>query len=125
MKFNPNDLPQHIRAINPHLFVLAPLSHPVRQPDKRSQSENRGVEKGKGGVGYSVAIISCRERLCDEHDNLRTGAKPLVDSITESLGLKDDADKRISWEYGQVKSGNEGTIVRITKTIFPAPVKDA
>lgn len=42
----------------------------------------------------------------DAHENLRIGLKPLVDAIATSLGI-DDADPRVTWEYGQQKTAGE------------------
>lgn len=41
----------------------------------------------------------------DGHDNLRTALKPVVDGITDALGLKNDRDHRISWQYAQRQDG--------------------
>lgn len=92
---------------------LDSVENPQRQPNQRSQSQDRVVESSEKRLGYRVGIISVRSRKIDEHDNLRQGCKPLVDAITASLGFSRDDDPRIVWEYGSVIGKPEGTIVRI------------
>lgn len=91
------------------------VEDPERKRDERGKKEDQGVERCPPGVGYCVTIISLRRELVDGHDNLRWGAKPLVDRITETLGFASDDDPKLTWEYGQLKTeGVEGTIVRIS-----------
>ena len=103
--------------LNPHLpAALGAVGQPKRQPHQRSQSQDSKLESVPGCLGYRVTIISCRRKLVDAHDNLRTGLKPLVDRITSSLGFSDDADPKLVWEYGQIETrGEQGTIVKITE----------
>lgn len=100
-------------ALNP---VVGAVQNPQRPPvPKRSQSQNRGLESGESCVGYRVGIVSVRRRRTDDHDHLRSGARPLVDAITRTLGFRSDDDPRLHWEYCQMLTeGDEGTIVRIT-----------
>lgn len=100
-----------MRKVNP----LAGLPNPQRKPNQRGQSQDHKLEESTGGVGYCITIISCRKKLVDAHDNLRTGAKPLVDAITSTLGFASDDNPRLAWEYGQFISSDQGTIVKITK----------
>jgi hypothetical protein len=109
----PRNVPESFKRRNPDLYPVGRLENPKRQPDKRSDQKDPGVEVLQDSVAYRVLIISCRHRLCDAHDNLRTGAKPLVDAITATLGFTSDDDRRLTWEYGQVISEREGTIVKI------------
>lgn len=61
-----------------------------------------------------ISIIGLRCRLLDD-DNFSGGAKALRDCIAASLGL-DDGDKRICWQYGQLRTdGVEGYLVRIER----------
>lgn len=92
---------------------LGGLPNPKREPDLGRRSEDRQLEKSTRGVGYRITIISLRRKAVDGHDNLRTGAKPLVDCITRSLGFASDDNPRLQWEYGQVISKRPGTIVKI------------
>lgn len=115
------DLPRNplesFKRRNPHLYgrPLASLENPERQPDQRGQGQDCGLEGSPQRPRFCVVILSLRHRLIDAHDNLRTGAKPLVDRITERLGFQDDADPRLTWEYGQVlTNGPEGTLVLIS-----------
>lgn len=85
-----------------------------RQHHQGSEGFDSRMASGKDGVGYRITIISVRRKLCDAHDNLRTGAKALVDRITETLGFKSDDDPLLTWEYQQFKTeGQQGTIVKI------------
>lgn len=59
-----------------------------------------------------ITIIGCRKHLLDG-DNFIAGAKALRDSIAGYLGV-DDGDPRLTWEYAQVKSQTEGTLVLIS-----------
>lgn len=79
------------------------------------------LERGKqilSGVKESVAIrvvlvIASKRRLDD--DNLQGACKFLRDGIAETLGT-DDGDPRLTWEYHQIQSRDEGVIVKITVT---------
>lgn len=93
--------------------AVARLQDPKRESDQRSKSKDRQLDKSKSGVGYSITIISLRKRLVDQHDNLRTGCKPLVDAITRSLGFSADDNPRLLWKYAQAIADGEGTIVKI------------
>lgn len=76
----------------------------------------RSVQKPAGGtqgMGFRITCIALRKRLLDAHDAVAYSFKPLTDAIAESVGL-DDADPRISWQYGQQQTkGSEGVIVII------------
>lgn len=106
----PNATPSTLRANG---YPVAGLQDPKREPDQRREGQDHQLDKSTSGVGYRIAIISLRRRLADGHDNLRTGAKPLVDAITKTLGFASDDNPRLTWEYGQIVSGSEGTIVKI------------
>lgn len=116
-----SDLPRNplesFKRRNPHLYPdLDRLQNPIRKQDQRRKVEDSKLEKCTPSLAVRVSILSLRRRKVDEHDNLRTGAKPLVDAITASLGLLGDDDPRVEWEYGQViTSGQEGTIVKIER----------
>ena len=94
---------------------VAGLQDPQREPNQRRESQDRELDKSKEGLVFSITIISIRKRLVDAHDNLRTGAKPLVDQITRSLGFSGDDNPRLRWEYGQIIGSKEGTLVRIER----------
>lgn len=95
---------------------VAGLPHPKREPDQRGKSQDSKLEKGEESLGYRITIISIRPRLADGHDNLRTGAKPLVDSVTAWLGFTNDADSRLQWHYEQFVGEPQSTIILIQKT---------
>lgn len=106
---------ESVKRRNPHLYPVAGLSNPIREQDRRRQGEDRQLDKSKEGVCYCVTIISIRSRLVDQHDNLRTGCKPLVDLITNYLGFANDDNPRLLWRYGQVLSQTKGTVVVIER----------
>lgn len=108
---------ESFRKLNPQLFgALGAMGSAKRQQNKRRESEDSGVESVPASVGYRVTLISCRRKLVDAHDNLRTGAKPLVDRITQWLGFASDSDPRIEWCYEQFRTrGTTGTIVLIER----------
>lgn len=92
---------------------LGALAHPKRQHNLRGKGEDSSLAGVSERLGYRVDIISVRRRPIDEHDNLRTGAKPLADLIAGYLEI-DDADPRIKWSYHQlITEGQEGTILKI------------
>ena len=109
-----NSRSESFKKLNPHL-ALAGLQNPIAQSKPaRPLVEQKKASHGSGaGPRYRVAIISLRKRILDD-DNLRGGAKQLRDLIAARLGI-DDAEKFVEWEYGQVKSDGEGTIVKIER----------
>lgn len=52
----------------------------------------------RGGVVVTLTRIA--PRPLDGHDNLRSGCKAIADEVAEWLGV-DDADDRVTWQYGQ------------------------
>lgn len=95
--------------------AMGAMENPQRKPDQRGESKDCGMVAGPKGVGYCITIISMRRRLVDAHDNLRTGAKPLVDRIAAWLGYRDDSDAALHWQYEQLRTtGPEGVIVCIS-----------
>lgn len=111
-------LPQHvqdrIRRDNPSVFIRAvppKVAKPI--PDKTLARDVSGQEKGDSGVAISIRLIVLTKRLMDS-DNAIACTKPLRDCIAKSLGV-DDGDKRLTWEYHQLKtSGQEGVIVTLS-----------
>jgi len=84
--------------------------------NKVSALDGRGKERRqrKGSVESCcrVLLISCRHHELDDDSNVYS-LKPIRDAIAASFGI-DDADGRISWEYGQqLTRGEQGVIVRI------------
>lgn len=49
--------------------------------------------------GLKITLTRVAPRELDSHDNLRTAMKPLVDGITDALGLKNDRTSAIDWVY--------------------------
>lgn len=87
--------------------TLAGLQAQVAKPARRRQSEDCQLVESKEGMAYRISLIVVSRRRMDGHDNLRTALKPIVDSITESLGFKSDDDPRLSWRYNQISGGRD------------------
>ena len=91
----------------------------LRSSESKSNNGRKSVhyqlDKSTSGVEYRILIISCRTKLVDGHDNIRTMYKQLVDAITATLRFASDSNPRLHWEYGQVIGGEPGTIVKITR----------
>ncbi len=111
-KLNPNDLPPHIKALNPHL-LMGGLEKPKPQRDA-AVVLGEAIRKPEGGEkSMVVSLVRYAHGRQLDTDNLVGGFKPLRDAIAASLGI-DDGDKRIRWEYGQAETrGAEGTVVKI------------
>lgn len=63
-----------------------------------------------GTVRVTLTRLSPRE--LDSHDNLRSSFKAIADGVTDWLGLKNDRNERLVWEYAQER-GPFGVRVRI------------
>lgn len=106
-----NELPDHIKRLNPHLFVGG-VEKPLTQPNLK-EALDRGRKAQKRGTQSLVISLVRYGRLRLDDDNLAGGFKPLRDAIARSLDV-DDGDSRIRWQYGQIETrGQEGTAVRI------------
>lgn len=103
------------RRLNPHLFGMGGLPAAVRKQDKAAalDQEPSRTQASVSGLAYRVAIIRSGQRILDG-DNLQGAYKSLRDAIAWTLGA-DDSDEIIAWEYGQIKSEKQGTIVRIER----------
>lgn len=64
-------------------------------------------------VGVSVQITRIAPRELDD-DNLRASAKSIRDGITDALGLKNDRDPKLQWEYAQERGAPKQYAVRVT-----------
>lgn len=66
-----------------------------------------------GGANLTVTLTRIAPRkITDEHENLRSGFKAVVDEIAKLVGL-DDGDPRIRWEYRQEKGAPKQYAVRV------------
>lgn len=87
----------------------------ARNPSNGSHGSWRGERARKKRLRQQAALICpkvplpCVVRLTrlsagslDEHDNLRTALKSVVDGCADRLGVKDN-DPRVRWEYAQEK----------------------
>jgi hypothetical protein len=108
------DLPSHVQRnivkSNPGLFPG--LETEIPQPDQRRKVQDKKLAGGEERRRFRIQFVCLRRRLLDEHDNLRSALKPVVDRITERLGFAADNDERLQWEYHQIKTkGKEGVVV--------------
>lgn len=62
----------------------------------------------------TVRLVRLSAGRLDEHDNLRSALKPIVDGCADRLGVKDN-DPRIRWEYAQerVPRGTYGVRIEV------------
>lgn len=116
MKELPHGCPG-FRKLNPHLYgsvggLAGAKSEPVA---KKALVSGESKQQGGGeGVVVRVTLVRCGRKRLDD-DNLQGSLKKMRDLIAVELDV-DDADPRISWEYGQVVTGGEvGVIVKIEK----------
>ena len=78
------------------------------------------VNRLPGGVRLAVelpvtvTLTRVSHRKLDAHDNLRAACKGVADEVTALLGLKTDADERVTWGYRQVGEGKGVYGVRVT-----------
>lgn len=77
----------------------------------------RLVMHGKTAPPMPVTVTLTRVSygMLDEHDNLPSAFKHVVDELAVWLGV-DDADKRVTWRYAQQKCarGGYGVIVEVS-----------
>ena len=66
------------------------------------------------GLPLIVKLTRMGVRLLDD-DNLRGALKAVRDGVCDGLGLADDSDIRIAWEYGQTKSKEYNVVVEFTR----------
>jgi hypothetical protein len=103
-----------VKRLNPGLFAVGALRHDKHQQNQGSPLERSQARARPSQIGpfCRVTIISVRPGVLDS-DNLTHSCKGIRDAIANLLGL-DDADKFITWEYGQTQThGQQGTIVKI------------
>ena len=70
------------------------------------------------GAPITVTVTRCSAGALDEHDNLRTALKHVVDGVADFLGCDDD-DERITWNYAQEKAKRGTHAVRIKIEVRP------
>lgn len=75
------------------------------------EAYRQGLAKGYL-ASVRVTIVRVAPRQLDD-DNLRAGAKAIRDGVTDALGLKDDRDARLTWDYGQERGKPNEYAVRI------------
>lgn len=120
MRLNLENLPEHIKARNPHLFAVGgvcsakpepPAGKALERPLQGLQGGTQGMEEGNRRL--RVVLVVHRRRLVTDRDNLIGGCKHIRDVIARSFGI-DDAERFIDWEYHQIKTrGRQGVAVKI------------
>lgn len=107
-------LQAQIRRDNPSAFCT--VSSKIAESVGKRRRADKELEQCEAGVRYCITLIALRKRLTDQHDNLPSSFKGLVDKITSWLGFRQDNDPRLKWEYGQqITSGEQGVIVKIER----------
>ena len=104
---------QSFKARNPHVFGLGAVSNQKPKPKARPALESRQEGQGQRGpvLRRRVTIITVRRRELDD-DGLIGGCKGLRDAIAAHFGI-DDSKKHFDFEYHQVISKTQGTLVLI------------
>jgi len=71
---------------------------------KRSAAQRGAARLACNGVRpafpVTIKLVRVSPRPLDD-DNLRSAFKAIRDGVTDAVGLKDDRDPRLSWEYEQ------------------------
>lgn len=81
------------------------------------KTQRKLLESLGEGKKLRVLLVRISPRSLDD-DNLRGCLKATRDSVSDALGLPNDRDPRVLWEYGQEKGKPKEYAVRIT--ISPA-----
>lgn len=104
---------ESFKRLNPHLFAVRPVETNLPEPAPSPALDRRRAkhQTGEGSLAVRVVfIVACKRRLDD--DNLQGACKPLRDAVAASLGI-DDGSKRLTFEYHQIHSTDEGVIVQV------------
>lgn len=116
----PKNVSEAVRRRNPALFGVGGVEAAgAKRPavpalDRRQQELARGAES----LGLVVSLVAHRRRLLDP-DAVAYSMKPLTDAVAAWLGV-DDADSRVTWEWGQVRTdGPEGVVVKMAAAKRP------
>lgn len=70
--------------------------------------------RSRPALPVTVTLTRMSPGTLDEHDNLPSAFKHIVDQLAAWLGV-DDADERVTWKYAQskCKRGDFGVIVEV------------
>lgn len=74
-----------------------------------------GMHLRGSGVGLPVTVTMTRLAPSSglDDDNLRGALKSVRDGVADALGLNDDRDERVTWEYRQLRTSRKSmTLVR-------------
>ncbi len=72
------------------------------------------TDRVAGGQSVKLTLVRVAPRELDAHDNLRAALKACVDQITAELGLSNDRDHRLAFEYVQRRGNPKEYAVEIT-----------
>lgn len=86
----------------------------IESARKRRLRQQAGLACPTGSLPATVRLTRLSAGSMDEHDNLRSALKPIVDGCADRLGVKDN-DPRIRWEYAQerVPRGTYGVRIEV------------
>jgi len=80
---------------------------------KAERAAAMAVPKPRPAARYRITLTRIGPRaIKDEHDNLPTAFKALVDGIADRLGI-DDGDERLTWVYRQERGTEYAVRVEI------------
>ena len=99
-----------IKTVNP---TNGSHGHPLADYRRRkSQSTTAHRLCPKFPLPAVVTLTRCSAGTLDEHDNLRSALKSVVDGIAAKQGIPDN-DPRIEWRYAQEKCKRGTWAVRV------------
>lgn len=100
---------RHARHWGPQHRQTRQQRNAVRVAWERSDPHHRLVLP----LPAAVKLVRVAPRELDGHDNLRAAFKHVVDEITALLGLSNDRDARVIWNYTQERGGVREYGIRI------------
>jgi hypothetical protein len=105
-------LPLKIESVANKRWHWAKLATYHKTRRLQAWAELRALDIGRLIGPVRVVITRIAPRQLDGHDNLRSGAKGLVDGVADWLGVP-DSDPRIQWDYAQETGAPKQYAVRI------------
>ena len=114
MKWTPQQYADYLKRQKRTPDPVAQLPAAQQQPDPAPALGRKPPRRQVGACRPQciVTITTYRCRLLDE-DNVRAAGKACEDWIAEKLGVDDSERDLVKFEYGQVWSETEGTLVKI------------
>jgi crossover junction endodeoxyribonuclease RusA len=104
-------------AIPLHLCSVANIREHWSDRARRTKSQRYGVAAAAVAFGLgpiigevTVKFTRIAPRMLDT-DNLAAAFKAIRDGVADAMGLRDDNDERVTWQYAQEKGKH--SIVRV------------